>query len=119
MIQQPKINLTYLKQLADGNDTFIIEMIEMFLNKTPDALTEMNEYFKQENWKELRMIAHKIKPSYGYFGLPELQSQLAEIEQLSDEQRDAARLGSLIIHVSAVSHSAFELLKKELTALSK
>lgn len=117
IISEPKINLTYLKQIAEGNDTFIIEMIEMFLNKTPEALEEMDECFRSKNWQELRMIAHKIKPSYGYFGMSELQSKLAEIEALSEQEKDPAKMAELIQNVSVVSFTAFEELKRELTGL--
>ena len=46
----PKINLSYLKRIAEGNDTFVIEMIEMFLNKTPQALEQLNECYRK-HWR--------------------------------------------------------------------
>ncbi len=112
-----KINLNYLKQIAEGNDTFIIEMIELFLNKTPEALEEMEACFQKQNWQELRALAHKIKPSYGYFGLPELQAQLAELEALSESQKDPVKIHELMKNVSLISYTAFEQLKRELLGM--
>ncbi|MFM8432074.1 MAG: response regulator, partial [Bacteroidota bacterium] len=113
-----KINLTYLKQISDGNDAFIIEMIEMFLNKTPKALEEMNEHFKRQNWEELRQIAHRIKPSFTYIGLPDIQKALAEIERLTaDSSKEPATVSQLLGRVDTASRSVFQQLQQELATL--
>ncbi len=112
-----KINLSYLKQIADGNDSFIIEMIEMFLNKTPEALAEMKASFEQKNWDSLRQIAHRIKPSFAYIGLPETQKLLAEIEKLSEEANNPEKVDELMLEVDVVCDSAFSQLEKELLSL--
>ncbi|MBP6334864.1 MAG: response regulator [Bacteroidia bacterium] len=112
-----KINLTYLKQIADGNDAFIIEMLEMFLNKTPQALEEMNNCYKQNNWDELRQIAHRIKPSFAYIGLSETQNTLAEIEKLSENAEQPEKVGKLMYEVGSVCENVFSQLEKELISM--
>ncbi|REK33715.1 MAG: response regulator [Bacteroidetes bacterium] len=112
-----KINLSYLKELAEGNDAFIIEMIEMFLNKTPLALDEMNENFKKQNWDELRKTAHRIKPSFGYIGLSDTQKALAEIERLSENSTEPDKVQSLMKEVNHVCKSVFRQLQTELSAM--
>lgn len=112
-----KIDLKYLRELSDGNDAFVIEMIEMFLNKTPVALEEMQACFEQQKWEELRQIAHRIKPSFGYIGLPATQQSLGEIERLSEETGQSPKLAQLMVLVESVSRSAFNQLEKELVSL--
>ena len=114
----PRIDLSYLKQIADGNDAFIVEMIEMFLNKTPQALEEMNTYFQEQNWQELRQIAHRIKPSFTYIGLPDIQKTLAEIERLTiDPPQEPQTVNALLVKVDQVSGSIFSQLQQELRSL--
>lgn len=114
----PRIDLSYLKQIADGNDAFIVEMIEMFLNKTPQALEEMNSYFQEQNWQELRQIAHRIKPSFTYIGLPDIQKTLAEIERLTIEPpQEPQTVNALLVKVDQVSGSIFTQLQQELRSL--
>ncbi len=118
ILSEHKINLTYLKSIADGNDGFIIEMIEMFLNKTPEALEKMEACFREKNWEELRQIAHRIKPSFGYVGLATTQQMLAEIEKLSeDPSGDPSRVGTLMGEVQQISRSAFSQLEQELGSM--
>lgn len=113
----PKINLTYLKKISEGNDTFVIEMIEMFLNKTPLALDQMNECFRNHKWEELSKIAHRIKPSFAYVGLKELQATLAMIESWAAEKGDKKVVNQLLQQVQQDTNTAFEQLRKELITL--
>ena len=117
VIPEQQINLTYLKQIAEGNDSFIIEMIEMFLNKTPQALETLDASFRNKNWEELKQIAHRIKPSFGYIGLPDTQKMLAEIEKLSEEHTNPERLAELVEEVCQFSKSVFKQLENALTDL--
>jgi PAS domain S-box-containing protein len=117
ILDSPKINLTYLKEIAAGNDTFIIEMIELFLNKTPEALEEMNDCLEKKNWDELRMIAHRIKPSFAYIGMQQVQNALAKIELLSEEHRDSDEVSHLVQEVEIVTKNIFEQLRNELIHL--
>ncbi len=116
-VSEHKINLSYLKQIADGNDEFIIEMIEMFLNKTPEALEQMNTCYQQNNWDELRKIAHRIKPSFSYIGLSGTQNTLAEIEKLSEEASQPEKVGELMQTVGATCKSAFSQLENALNGM--
>jgi HPt (histidine-containing phosphotransfer) domain-containing protein len=117
VLPEHQINLTYLKQIAEGNDSFIIEMIEMFLNKTPQALEKLNSSYHEKNWDEMKQIAHRIKPSFGYIGLPDTQKMLAEIEKLSEEHTNPERMAELVEEVQVVSKSVFVQLQSALTGM--
>ncbi|MBK9540706.1 MAG: response regulator [Bacteroidetes bacterium] len=117
VLPEHQINLTYLKQIAEGNDSFIIEMIEMFLNKTPQALEKLNISYQEKNWEEMKQIAHRIKPSFGYIGLPDTQKMLAEIEKLSEEHTNPERMAELVEEVQVVSKSVFVQLQSALTGM--
>ena len=112
-----KIDLTYLREISDNNDEFIIQIIEMFLQKTPEALEEMNASFKQQNWKELRMIAHRIKPSFNYVGASTIQKKLALIENYSESQSNLDKIEDLIHEVEDSSRSVFSELEVQLKNL--
>ncbi len=113
----PKINLSYLKRIAEGNEEFVIEMIEMFLNKTPLALEQMNECFHKQNWEELKKIIHRIKPSFAYVGMQDIQNTLCKIESWSEESEDKKIVGELLSQVESGSGVAFDQLRKELVSL--
>jgi HPt (histidine-containing phosphotransfer) domain-containing protein len=111
------VDLVYLKQISNNNTAFIMQMIEMFLQKTPEAIDEMNEKFQKQNWMEVSHIAHRMKPSYIYVGLKDIHKLLAEIEQCSKENPEPDKIHNLIEEVETKSRMAFEDLEKELVHL--
>lgn len=110
-------DLNHLRKLADGNIGFVIEMVEMFLAKTPAEIKLVEDYFKNKEWDELRQIAHKIKPTFGYVGLKDIQDTLATVESYCFNKHNLDKLKPLIEKVSAVSQKAFKELEAELTAM--
>ena len=112
-----KIDLSYLRQIGGDNPAFIMQMIEMFLQKTPGALEEMNEKFRQQNWNDLKDIAHRIKPSYTYIGLKQIHSMLAEIENNSTSRTNLDSIPQLMNDVEVQSQAAFKALEQELQKL--
>jgi len=56
-------DLTYLKELSNGSNEFIVQMITIFLNETPAAVDKVEQYAKTSNWDALRAAVHKMKPS--------------------------------------------------------
>jgi PAS domain S-box-containing protein len=112
-----KIDLSYLKQIGGDNPAFIMQMIEMFLQKTPIALEEMNEKFKAQNWNDLKDIAHRIKPSYTYVGLKQIHLMLAEIENNSITKTNLDSIPQLMSNVESQTQAAFKVLEEELLKL--
>jgi HPt (histidine-containing phosphotransfer) domain-containing protein len=108
------INLTYLKQISGDNHEFFIEMIETFLNLTPDALDKMNECIQKQNWEELKNIAHRIKPSYAYLGLKDVQTTLTKIENWNNDSDDKNIITELVSDLELCSKNAFKELRIEM-----
>ncbi len=116
-LNAPKINLTYLKHIADGNESFVVEMIEMFLNKTPEAIKEMNEYYSSKKWEDFRRIAHRIKPSFGYMGMPEVQQSLSQLELLSENELQEISVEKTLMDITTRTNEAYTQLRTELTTM--
>jgi HPt (histidine-containing phosphotransfer) domain-containing protein len=112
-----KINLAYLKQVAGDNQEFIIQMIEMFLQRTPEALHEMEEKFLTQSWEDLRNIAHRIKPTYTYVGLSDIHQVLSKIEKCCQTKTNLETISEMIEQVETLSETAFTELQKELNAM--
>lgn len=112
-----KIDLSYLRQIADNNSGFMIEMMEMFLQKTPEALNEMQQHYTEKNWGELRNVAHRIKPSFGYIGIKEIHATLAQIEACSETQSNLETIPDMMKQVQQAFDFALEALTTEIAQL--
>ena len=76
------LDLSFLYEIADGSNEFIIESIDMLLQQAPDMLRSIDQSIKTQDWVAAAAAAHKLKPSMGFFGMLISQELLQEVEQL-------------------------------------
>src|SRR4051812_36262422 len=79
-------NLDYLKDLSRGDNNFILEMISVFLTQTPESINSLKTHLNNKDWKGVRGVAHKMKPSMTFMGIKELESVIASIEDYAAKQ---------------------------------
>lgn len=81
MDEQRVTDLSYLREIAMGDDAIVIETAETFIEDIPSALADMREYFEAEDWQKLQKLAHKIKPNFTYMGMDRARELILDIEQ--------------------------------------
>ena len=74
------LDLSYLQDVANGSNEFMIDMMEMFLKQTPGYFEQLDQLIKDENWPVVADISHKIKPSLTFMGIESARVSLDEIE---------------------------------------
>ena len=74
------LDLSFLFEIADGSDEFIVESIDMFLQQTPDLLQTITTAIENKDWTVAAQAAHKLKPNLGFFGMPISQATIQEVE---------------------------------------
>jgi HPt (histidine-containing phosphotransfer) domain-containing protein len=78
----PDLDLSFLYEIADGSDEFVIESIDMLLQQAPESLQSIDESIASKEWAAAAAAAHKLKPSMGFFGMLQSQQLLQDIEIL-------------------------------------
>jgi HPt (histidine-containing phosphotransfer) domain-containing protein len=76
------LDLSFLYEIADGSNEFVIESIDMLLKQAPESLQSIEESIKTQDWVTAAAATHKLKPSMGFFGMLISQELLQEIELL-------------------------------------
>ena len=90
------IDLTYLKQLSNGDVDFVREMIVVFMEQTPEGIGQMEKHLQDKNWKMLRAVVHKMKPSFSFVGLKELNLTINSIEEYAEKETHLDLIPELI-----------------------
>lgn len=109
----PDLDLTFLYEIADGSDEFVVESIDMLLQQAPEMLQSIDSALQTDDWTAAAASAHKLKPSMGFFGMLISQELLQEIELLCKSGgQEPARIKSKY-------YQAKELIENNLTALSR
>ncbi len=93
-----KFDISHVQKAGLGDREFMIQLMDMFLEKTPDFIAQMREAAEKHQWKEVSEIAHKIKSIFICMGLHQLQEALLHIEQtaLSDVSESRETLSATI-----------------------
>jgi len=74
------LDLSFLLDIADGSNEFIVESIEMFMVQTPELLQMISTGIAANDWVTVAAAAHKLKPNLGFFGMPISQATIQEVE---------------------------------------
>lgn len=107
-------DLTYLKEISNGSDTFITEMLTIYLKEMPDALSRIEMHLQNKDWKLLHAVLHKIKPSISFVGLKEIEGILREAEEYAATETNLDKLPDMIVKIIAISNEAMKELREEL-----
>ena len=91
-----KIDLSYLNEITGFENEIMVEMIDLFLEETPKQITILRESFETENWNQLGAEAHKLKPTFLYVGLSQLNELTLEMEKFAKDRRNLDQIGEMI-----------------------
>ena len=107
------IDLEYLKQISNGSNEFIFQMITVFMEEIPGELANIEKYMKSSDWKNLRATAHKMKPSYSFMGVKELESMVNSLEEYSGTETNLDKIPDLVEKITSVTSEVVKELEVE------
>jgi len=113
-LNEPVINLDFLRNFTGNDPVKIKKYVGMFLDRAPEQLREMKTHLGTQDWEEVKIIAHSLKPQMGYMGIKSLEQDLRTIEDYAGNKTRLEQLPALIQHLEVVLQKAFEELKKEI-----
>jgi HPt (histidine-containing phosphotransfer) domain-containing protein len=104
-------DLTYLKNMAGGNEEVIKEMIGIFNEQVAELSRDMMLAMKEEDWLSLSRLAHKAKSSVAIMGMSELAGDLKKLERIAGEGKEITVFKTLVEKFNTDSQIAIEELK--------
>lgn len=109
-ITSPLYDLSYLKTISDGSEEFISEIINTFIEKTPELLHEMMEAGANKNWEKVGALAHKLKPNLTLLGINTIKPIALSIEQDGKASVNTNTLEDRINELNRVCSTAIDQL---------
>lgn len=77
------IDTEKISGFASGDAEFIQQLIAIFLKRTPEYMEELNLAVKAKDWTKIKMMAHKVKPTFTYVGMEAFTEKVGSIEDLA------------------------------------
>ncbi len=106
-------NLSYLKEISGGDEEFILDMIQTFIENTPIEIATLRNYIKEEKWDLLGENAHRFAPSLQFLGLVSLRPVINQIEDFSFNRKNLDQISSLIDKLDTECNLVSEELKND------
>jgi signal transduction histidine kinase/CheY-like chemotaxis protein len=83
----PALNLTYLHQLSGNDNEFENQILRQFVLQVPEELSRLQQAIDENNFDNIRRIAHSLKSTVGYVGLAgQLHPTLERIEKKAEAE---------------------------------
>lgn len=75
------VDLTFLKKFTKDDSIKMKRYISLYLDVAPKTFEEMQRNLKNEDWEQLRINAHSLKPQADFMGITSLKEELNKIEE--------------------------------------
>ncbi len=110
-------DLSYLREMSDGNEDFFKEFITLFMQNAPAGLDEIDEGIKNSDWEKVRQASHKLKPSLSYVGMKEMNLKAAKMEECAKTKTNLELIPALAAEIRKACEQAFIELEKEIQTI--
>lgn len=110
-------DLSYLRELAMGDEEIVIETMETFIDNVPVTIANIKEAYSNNDWQELYKQAHKIKPSLKYMGMEKASDLIIDIEQQAKQENISDHLEEQVSTFVVLCEQALTELSDKVEAL--
>ncbi|HEY1040133.1 MAG TPA: tetratricopeptide repeat protein [Bacteroidia bacterium] len=104
---------------AEGDLGYIREMIEIYVQSMPEYLSELNFFFEQKNWQEVKKQAHKMKTPAVYFGAIELKDLLYRVEIYTAQNSSTELFVNTVKRINDLCMQSCKELNEELVKMNQ
>lgn len=101
--------LENLEEMTGGDRDLILEMLNLFLEQTPDLMNRISDHFEKGEFDLVKSTSHTLKPTFTYVGMEsatELANRIEEMSAKEEIPKDA--LGKKIDELKNVCEDAIE-----------
>ncbi len=85
-----------LSQMMKGNTVQIRQMEKLFVQQSQDTLRQFAEYYTKQSYKQIGLLAHKIKASIDMLQIMPLKQPIRQLEALGKQEKDSPEMVNLI-----------------------
>lgn len=111
------VDFAYIKEVTGDDQEFIIEILDMILEQSPDVVAEMYTCLEMHEFVALSSTAHKYKSSINILGNKVLNDLLRRLENTAKSDADYEQLKSCVVEFEQVWNDLSIQLSEELTQL--
>lgn len=117
IVTEKLFDLTYLNKLSEGNNEFIITIIDTFITDSSTMLETIVLCQQKADWKNIKELIHKLKTSVGIVGITSVFNHIVALEQTLKKGKPTKSNEEMLHQIITSTQTALEQLKTELKTL--
>lgn len=102
------IDLSYFIQLSNNKPSFLLRVMDIFVNETPKDLAELEIKLKQADYRKVKEICHKLKSLFKSYNMKDLAAIIIELESHAKKEVFSEETTKLLTQVQA-GYSAYRV----------
>jgi len=111
-------DLTKLKAIGKGNDSFINKMLHLFIKQGPLTINEIKQAYEINDFEKIKKLAHRLKPSIDNMGIVSITAAIRDMEKNAIAYGKSDQLYTLINQVETVVETVIGEIKEYLSLQS-
>ncbi len=112
-----ELNFEQLRMLTGEDADFMIEILEIIEDQSPEVLEEMKEQLAKGDYSSLSATAHKYKSSINILGNLHLNNIVKDLEDKAKNNKNWDELEGLIFEFEGVCDKLLDAVRDELDSL--
>src|SRR5690606_31536824 len=106
------IDLSFLKDQTKNNSTFILEMMNIYKEQSPQEISTLEKAIAESNFSDIYKTAHTLRNMIGFFGLTTfIGNELLQIEKMAKAAKDINKIKKYFTKVKVVCQRALNELE--------
>lgn len=112
-------DLTNLSEMLGGDKSAIYQMVKIFLQATPESLSELNKCYQKDDLDGVSRLAHKLKSSVDIFCINDIKQDIRRLENNTRDNINIDEVPDLVQNINSILNLAIEQVKQEKEILNK
>ena len=112
-------DLTNLNEMLGGDKKAIFQMVKIFLQATPESLSELNKCFQKNDLDGVSKLAHKLKSSIDIFCINDIKQDIRRLENNTRDNINIDEVPQLVEKLNNILDNAIEQVREEKENLNK
>lgn len=106
-------DLNNLEEMLGGDKEAVFQMVKIFLQATPESLSELVRSYEKNDMNGVSRLAHKLKSSVDIFCVDDIKSDIRKLENNTREQINMDEVPGLVENINSILSAAIEQVREE------
>jgi two-component system, sensor histidine kinase len=111
--EEPLFNVNKLLDMSGKNNDFVIKMLLLFVNETPQSVQKIKEGYNTGDLESVKYYAHMMKPSIFNLGINAIKTEIVQIESIAEKGVSSPDLGAKISKLDKVVKEVVAQMKSQ------